>query len=145
MKDLIAVPLAYPEINLANHLNCILYAKLGPADPREPSTEYWQAKMDKWQVAEGEARTRLCMNCAHYDNSKEILDALPTAPGAQLKASALPVTPKWADIEGMPSAVCTRWAITCSALRTCDDWEAPWEDSDNANVLFVTPSEDTKD
>lgn len=145
MRDLIPIALAYPEINLANHLACIQYANLGPADPREPSTEYWQQKMDKWQVSEGVARTRLCMNCAHYNNSPEVMQAIPGSPGAQLKPSQLPVTPRWADIEGMPSAVCNRWMITCSALRTCDDWEDPTQDPDNANVLFVNPSEDTEE
>ena len=142
MADTIPVPLAYPEINLANHINCIQYANLGPADPREPNTSYWQAKMQKWSVAEGVARSRLCMNCAHYNNKKEIIDIIPQTPGGQMKASALPITPKWADIEGMPSAVCTLWSITCSALRTCDNWESPIEDSDNANVWFVTPEKD---
>lgn len=136
MADLIPIALAYPEINLANHIACIQYAALGPADPREPSTEYWQAKMQKWQVAEGTARTRLCMNCAHYKNDPETMAAIPGSPGGQMKASDLPVTPKWADIDSMPQAVCSRWAITCSALRTCDDWEDPTLDPDNANVNF---------
>lgn len=142
MSDIIPVALAYPEINVANHLNCILYAKLGPADPREPSTEFWQAKQEKWGVTEGVARTRLCMNCAHYNNKSEIVDVIPLTPGGQLKASELPVTPRWADISGMPSAVCSLWSITCSALRTCDDWESPVEDSDSVNVWFVKPEQD---
>ena len=137
MADLIPIALAYPEINLANHLACMEYAALGPADPRQPSTAYWQAKQDKWKVSEGVARTRLCMNCSHYNNSPEVLAAIPGSPGGQMKPSQLPVTPKWADIEGMPSAVCTRWMITCSALRTCDDWEDPCTDPENANVNFA--------
>ena len=136
MEDLKPVPLMYPEINLANHIACIQYAALGPADPRQPSTQYWQDKVEKWSVPEGIARSRLCMNCSHYNNSPEVLDAIPSSPGGQMKPSQLPVNPKWADIEGMPSAVCTRWSITCSALRTCDDWEDPSKDPDNANVLF---------
>jgi hypothetical protein len=62
---------------------------------------------------------------------------LSSGPGKQLKPSDLPVTPKWADIEGMPSAVCTRWNITCSALRTCNDWEDPCLDEDNSNIRFA--------
>jgi len=139
------VPLAYPEINLANHLNAILYARLGPADPREPSTEYWQQKQKVWKISEGLARTRICYNCSHYNNSKEIVDLIPQTPGGQMKPSDLPVTPKWADIEGMPSAVCTLWSITCSALRTCDNWESPVEDSNNANVWFITPEKSPED
>lgn len=141
MSEILPVALRYKDLNLANHLVCIDKVALGPADPRQPSVLYWGDKMERWNVSEGVARTRLCMNCAHYDNSPEILAALPASPGAQLKASDLPVTPKWADIAGMPSAVCTLWSITCSALRTCDDWEDPATDPDNANVLFVTPTE----
>lgn len=141
MAELCPVPVMFPEINLANHLASIQYAALGPADPRQPSDAYWQDKMQKWGVTEGVARTRLCMNCAHYKNDEETMKCLETGPGAKLKPSALPVTPKWADIEGMPSAVCTRWSITCSALRTCDDWEDPAEDEYNANVLFRGPED----
>ena len=78
-------------------------------------------------------------------NDPEILQAIPTSPGGQMKASDLPVTPKWADIQGMPSAVCSRWAITCSALRTCDDWENPNLDPDNCNVWFVTPEKEVEE
>lgn len=141
MEDLIPVPLLYREINLSNHIAAIQYANLGPADPRQPSNDYWQNKMEKWGVVEGVARTRLCMNCAHYCNSEEILNAIPGSPGGEMKPSELPVTPKWADITGMPGAICSRWAITCSALRTCDDWEDPNKDPDNCNVSFVTPEE----
>lgn len=145
MADKLPVALRYPDLNLANHIVCIDRAKLGPADPRQSNVLYWGDKMALWNVSEGVARTRLCMNCAHYDNSPEIMAALPTSPGAQLKPSDLPVTPKWADIDGMPSAVCTLWSITCSALRTCDDWEDPTTDPDNANVLFVSPEEEEED
>lgn len=143
MADLLPVPLMYAEVNLANHLTAIKLANLGPADPRQPSVLYWGDKMVKWQVPEGVARTRLCMNCSHYCNDPEILAAIPGSPGGQLKPSDLPVTPKWANIDGMPGAVCSRWNITCSALRTCDDWEDPASDSDNCNVLFKGPEEDT--
>ena len=140
--DLCPVPTMYAEINTANHLAAIQYANLGPADPREPSTTYWLAKQELWNVPEGVARTRLCMNCAHYDNSEESLSCISS--GAQLKPSDLPISPRWADIDGMPGAVCTRWNITCSALRTCDDWEDPATDEDNANVLFEGPPDEVE-
>lgn len=139
-KDLCPVAAEYKEINLANHQIAIEYANLGPADPREPSTLYWQQKMDLWQVGEGVARSRLCMNCSHYDNSEETLMCIKTGEGGTLKASE--VDPTWADIPDMPSAVCTRWSITCSALRTCDSWEDPNKDPDNANVLFESMEDD---
>jgi len=118
-------PLAteYRLVNLDNHLTCIKMANLGPADPRQPNDAYWQAKMKLWNVSEGQARSQLCMNCEHYIATTEMLDCLDQGNGATLKASELPVTPKWADIQGMPAGYCDRYNITCSAIRTCDDWE----------------------
>ena len=142
MSDILPVALRYKDLNSANHLIAIDRANLGPADPRQPSVLYWGDKMALWGVPEGVARTRLCMNCAHYDTSAEIMAVLPTSPGGQLKASELPVTPRWADIDGMPRALCTLWSITCGALRTCDDWENPATDPHNVNVLFAGPEEE---
>jgi hypothetical protein len=127
--DLCPIATLYPQINIANHLACIQLANLGPADPREPSNDFWAKKSKLWNVAEGEARTRLCMNCEHYEDSPENQVCIEKNPGGKIKASELPITPRWADIDGMPQAVCDRYNITCSALRTCDDWESDGEDS----------------
>ena len=131
----------YPEVNLSNHMIAIKLANLGPADPREPSTAYWQAKQELWNVTEGVARTRLCMNCAHYNNSEEALQCIATGPGGQVKPSELPVQPAWADIAGMPAALCTQWHVTCSALRTCDTWESveDEEESDDVDTTSASP------
>lgn len=117
------LPTQYFQVNLNNHLTCIKLANLGPADPREPSNDFWQAKMVKWGVKEGQARSQLCMNCEHYIDTPDIQDCIKNGSGAKMKASDLPVTPKWADIDGMPSAWCDKFNITCSALRTCDSWD----------------------
>lgn len=138
MADLCPVPTRFKELNIQGHKDCVTYANLGPADPREPSNEFWAAKMQKWGVSEGVARTRLCMNCAHYKNDEETIACVEQ--GQQLLASE--VNPAWADIPGGPSAVCTMWPITCSAMRTCDEWEDPNSDPDNANVQFVSPEEE---
>jgi len=114
----------YKEVNLANHLLAIKLANLGPADPRQPNTLYWGDKMSLWMVEEGVARTQLCMNCGYYDKSPEMLAYIAQGEGGTLKPSELPVEPRWADIQGMPAAICTRWNITCSAMRTCDNWES---------------------
>lgn len=136
MADICSPCTRYKDINIANHLAAIQYANLGPPDPRESNEVFWLAKAEKWEVLEGTARTRLCMNCAHYKNDPETLDCVAEGPGGQMAPSELPLTPPWADIEGMPGAVCTLWGITCSALRTCDDWEDPNLDEDNANIWF---------
>ena len=130
--DYCPVAAIYPEVNLANHMTTIKLANLGPADPRQQNTVFWGDKMVKWNVPEGVARTRLCMNCEEYNNSSENQMCMMTGDGAKLKASELPITPKWSDIDGMPTAICDRWSITCSALRTCDDWEPIEEDTNEA-------------
>ena len=141
MEDKLPAQLLYPEVNVANHLLAIQYEALGPIDPREPNPEFWAAKVEKWQVLEGEARTRLCMNCAHYDNSPEIVEYMQNT-WTPIKLQELPIDPAPVDIPGDLSACCTRWLITCTAMRTCDAWEAPWLDEDNANQLFKGPDEE---
>ena len=141
MEDKLPAQLLYPEVNVANHLLAIKYEALGPLDPREPNPEFWAAKVEKWQVLEGEARTRLCMNCAHYDNSPEIVEYMQNT-WTPIKLQELPIDPAPVDIPGDLSACCTRWLITCTAMRTCDAWEAPWLDEDNANQLFKGPDEE---
>ena len=141
MEDKLPAQLLYSEVNIANHLLAIQYEALGPIDPREPNQEFWTLKAEKWQVLEGEARTRLCMNCAHYDNSPEIVEYMQST-WAPIKLQELPIDPAPVDIPGDLSACCTRWLITCTAMRTCDAWEAPWLDEDNANQLFKGPDEE---
>ena len=113
-------PLQSNTINIQNHMVGIEEKGLGPADPRKPNTEFWQDKANKWGVAEGDARGRLCCNCRFYINSTEIKDCIDNGPAKDLKASALPLRPKWADIESKPTAYCTLLDITCSPIRTCD-------------------------
>ena len=121
MAELCPLCTQYRDINLQNHHRALKFANLGPADPRNPEVEFWQAKMKKWKVSEGEARSRLCMNCEHYVATTEMIDCVKTGPGGKLKPSE--VVPGWADIPGLPAAVCDRYNITCNSIRTCDDWE----------------------
>ena len=97
MADLCPIPTMYSQVNIDNHLRCIKLANLGPADPRQPSDAFWQAKMKKWGVQEGQARSQLCMNCEHYIATIEMLDCIKKGSGGKVKASELPITPKWAD------------------------------------------------
>ena len=105
--------------NLANHLVAIKQANLGPADPEASSDSYWSFMAEKWMVPTDEARVRQCQNCEYYKNSPKILDCLKSS---NLKASDLPVTPKWSDVSA-PSGYCTKWDITCTSIRTCLSWE----------------------
>jgi hypothetical protein len=117
------LPLQNNKLNVKNHLKTIKEHGLGPADPRQPNTAFWQDKAKKWQTTEGDARGRLCANCEHYLNTTEIEDCIINGPALELKASNLPLTPKWADIESRPVAYCMLYDITCSPVRTCDSQE----------------------
>lgn len=115
------------EVNKANHMVAIREANLGPADPTAPSDAYWSFMAEKWMVSTDEARVRQCQNCEYYKNSPKVLDCLKSS---TLKASDLPVTPKWADVSA-PSGYCTKWDITCTSTRTCLSWESGAEEEQN--------------
>ena len=117
------LPLQNNKLNVKNHLSTIAEHGLGPADPRQPNEDFWRQKALKWNCSEGDARGRLCANCEHYVNTTEIQDCIANGPAFELKASQLPLTPKWADIESHPVAYCTLFDITCSPIRTCDAQE----------------------
>jgi hypothetical protein len=123
MNDYCPLPLQNNKLNVKNHLKTIKEHGLGPADPRQSNMEFWQDKAKKWQTTEGDARGRLCANCEHYMNTSEIEDCIVNGPALNLKASALPLTPKWADVESRPVAYCVLYDITCSPVRTCDSQE----------------------
>jgi len=117
------LPLQNNKLNVKNHLSTIKEHGLGPADPRQPNEEFWKQKAMRWNCTEGDARGRLCANCEHYVNTTEIQDCIANGPAYELKASQLPLTPKWTDIESHPVAYCTLFDITCSPVRTCDEQE----------------------
>lgn len=118
--DACPIPLQSVSLNVKNHLNAIEHKGLGPGDPTVPNHEFWQAKAQKWNVSEGDARGRLCSNCRFYVNASFIKDCIDAYPVKDLKASALPLNPKWKDIESKPQAYCVLLDITCSPVRTCD-------------------------
>ena len=127
-------------INAANHLKAIAENGLGPADPTQSNPEFWQDKATKWQTTEGDARCRLCMNCEHYLNTSEINDCITSGPALNIKASDLPLTPAWKDIESRPVAFCTLFDITCSPVRTCDAQElgGPMDDIKVAAIQLAS-------
>ena len=124
-------------VNMQNHLICIEQANLGPADPNADSNEFWAAKATLWNVSDAEARVMQCQNCEYYKNSPKMLDCIKSA---TLKASDLPVEPKWADV-ALPSGYCTKWDITCTSTRSCDTWEKMIVVSDDSMEDTVTAPE----
>ena len=127
------------KLNIKNHLIAIEEANLGPANPLERNDAFWTDKAVKWSISEGDARGRLCNNCEYYFDNEQIRACIENGPANDLKASALPLVPAWADIESHPVGYCTMWDITCSPIRTCDEqeiFERPLVEEDSA------PSED---
>jgi len=118
--DVCPLPLQSNSLNIKNHLKAIDEYGLGPANPTIPNDEFWQDKASKWNVPVGDARGRLCSNCRFYVNASVIKNCIANLPAKDLKASALPLTPKWKDIESTPQAYCVALDITCSPVRTCD-------------------------
>ena len=111
------------KINVANHLKSIKEVGLGPIDPRQPNMDFWMDKGKKWGISEGDARSRLCLNCEHYLSTKEIVDCINNGSAKFFKASNLPIKPQLADVESKPVAYCVTRHITCSPTRTCDEQE----------------------
>lgn len=118
--DQCPIALQSNSINVQNHLQAIEDANLGPADPLERNSAFWTDKAVLWGISEGDARGRLCNNCEYYYDTPAIRDCIENGPSNNLKASALPLTPPWADIEDHPVGYCEKWDITCSPIRTCD-------------------------
>ena len=119
--DACPLPLQSNSLNIKNHMVAIEDHGLGPADPTQSNDEFWQDKATKWNCEVGDARGRLCSNCRYYVNAKFIKDCINSYPVKDLKASQLPLKPKWKDIESKPQAYCVLLDITCSPVRTCDN------------------------
>lgn len=124
-NNLESCPLALQDnkLNIKNHLIAIEDANLGPADPLERNNDFWTAKAVLWGISEGDARGRLCNNCEYYYDTPAIRDCIANGPAMDIKASALPLVPPWADIEDHPVGYCEKFDITCSPIRTCDKQE----------------------
>ena len=111
------------KVNIKNHLYTMENHGLGPVDPRQPNEEFWKEKAMRWLTTEGLARGRLCANCEYYVNTTEIENCIANGPAFTFKTSDVPTTPKLADIEEHPVAWCSKFDITCSPTRTCDEQE----------------------
>lgn len=108
------------KINVKGHLKAIADKGLGPADPTQPNDDFWNQKARNFGVLQGDARGRLCCNCKFYINTTQVKEWIMNTDTRNLKASDLPLKPKWKDIESFPQAYCTLLDITCSPIRTCD-------------------------
>ena len=119
--DYCPLPLQNNKLNIKNHIKTIKDHGLGPADPRQPNTEFWKDKAKKWGVTKGDARGRLCANCEHYLETTQVKDCIDSGQAKDFKTSM--VDPSIVDIESKPVAYCMLYEITCSPTRTCDSQE----------------------
>lgn len=119
--DYCPLPLQNNKLNIKNHVKTIKDHGLGPADPRQSNSSFWQDKAKKWGVTEGDARGRLCANCEHYLETTKVKKCIDSGQAAKFKTSM--VDPKIVDIESKPVAYCMLYEITCSPVRTCDSQE----------------------
>jgi hypothetical protein len=111
------------KTNIMNHLKTIKEHGLGPIDPLKPNDEFWMAKAEKWGVSVGDARGRMCLNCEHYLQTKQINFCIMNGPIKDFETSMVPTTPRPVDVESRPTAWCMLYDITCSPLRVCDSQE----------------------
>ena len=130
------------KVNIDNHISTIRDFGLGPADPRQSNEVFWKEKAMRWMTTEGLARGRLCANCEHYVNSSEIENCIANGPAYNFKTSSVPNNPKLADIEDHPLAWCSKFNITCSPTRTCNEQEMGGP-VDDARLEYEDPFKDT--
>lgn len=106
------------QVNLRNHLRTIRVAGLGPADPSSPSNAFWLDKAKRWDVGVQEARSQLCSNCGHYLFTEKVQECM----AQHDNITPDQVGPGWVDTNDS-GGWCNLYDITCTAHRTCVDWE----------------------
>lgn len=106
------------QLNLKNRQNAIDNVGYGPLNPKEPSTEFWQEKADKWSVSIEDAKKSICGNCVFFDRRQKTLDCIETgiAEGGSGDESA------WDVIDQAELGYCTALDFKCAASRTCNAW-----------------------
>jgi hypothetical protein len=87
-------------------------------NPKEPSTEFWQDKADKWSVSPEEAKKSICGNCVFFDIRSKTMDCIESgiAEGGSGDQSA------WDAIDQAELGYCTALDFKCAASRTCNAW-----------------------
>jgi starvation-inducible DNA-binding protein len=105
-------------LNVENRQNAIDNVGYGPLNPKEPSTEFWQDKADKWSVSPEEAKKSICGNCVFFDIRSKTMDCIESgiAEGGSGDQSA------WDAIDQAELGYCTALDFKCAASRTCNAW-----------------------
>ena len=94
------------------------YWHLGPevgSDSPGSNKDYWSEMAKVWNVAEEDARRRLCANCEYFNDSPKMLRAMESIPHNKF------------DETGGGRGFCRKFDFICHNLRTCQAWEGEEE------------------
>jgi len=105
------------SVNLKNRQDAIEKAAYGPLNPKEPNTEFWADKADRWSVTIAEAKKSRCGNCVLFIQTPEMLNCIKTG-----LAEGNREQDAWDSIEAGDLGYCEAFDFKCAASRTCDAW-----------------------
>ena len=105
-------------INLENRQNAIDNVGYGPLNPKEPSSDFWQDKAERWNTTPEEARKSVCGNCVFFIRTPRMLDCI--AEGIEQGGSQ--EEDAWGAIDQAELGYCEALDFKCAASRTCNAW-----------------------
>jgi len=106
------------SLNLKNRQKAIEEQGYGPADPSQENQEFWEKKMEKWQVSTAdELKNMVCGRCAAFDITTKTLDCI--AKGIKTDGES---EDPYDVIEAGKLGYCRFLKFKCAAARTCDAW-----------------------
>jgi hypothetical protein len=111
-----ACPRATQDIalNLQNRQNAIRVAMYGPANPNQPSRDYWNRLAGVWGISPDEAKTMRCGNCAAFDVSATMRSCISQGLGGGRDVEQ--------TIDAGVLGYCHAFKFKCAAKRTCSAW-----------------------
>ena len=107
-------------LNLENRQTAIDHYGYGPLNPQEPSTDFWKAKADMWNVSVKEAKTARCGNCAAFVITDDIRSCITN--GRKDRDDASEADYFEATINKADLGYCNILHFKCAGERTCDAW-----------------------
>ena len=116
------LPMTNKQLNIDNHMVAVEEANLGPARPSSPGV-YWMERADRLGISETESRAQQCQNCHYYVNTPQIQSCYSTNKAAGNIPIETEINPSW-EVVSDPAGYCVKFDITCTPIRTCDEWEA---------------------
>lgn len=107
------------HVNLKNRNHAIEDYGYGPLNPKEPSTDFWDAKAKMWAVSTDEAKKSRCGNCAAFIKTKQMLDCISKGMESEEESHkdySMDV------INAADLGYCELFHFKCAGSRTCDAW-----------------------